>query len=125
MEVCMACSVTFTVWPTRRQFQVNVTKDFQEFERIYQSAHLEAAIVSASYSVETYITIEQSLERCTFKSEEYLNPRSPLRIIMSSGTIRSYWSFETRSWYPLPLDLEVDEGYIIARRMLPPPKKPV
>lgn len=120
----MASSITFTVWPTRRQFEAIVSKDdYYDFERAYFDAHLEAATSAASYNCETYVTVEASLEHCTFEPGAYLDKTSHLRRIMRLGISRSYFSFETRSWHPLPIDPEADEGHIISRRLLPPPKK--
>ncbi len=123
MEARMANSVTFTVWPTRRQFEAQIKKnDFRDFDKAYKNAHIEASKVAAVYVCEAYVTIEAAPQHCTFNAREYKYPQSIIRSIMQSGLHRSYWDFKTRSWYPLPIDPEADEGHIIARKLLPPPK---
>lgn len=124
MEANMVSSITFTVWPTRRQFIAMVEAyDYHEFDRMYHEAHVEAATFAAIYGHVAYVTIDQHPQHTGFTTNDWFNRNSTLSRIMRVGMIRSYWSFETRSWHQLPLDLEADEGYIIARRLLPPPTK--
>lgn len=120
----MSCTITFTVWPTRRQLEAKITKnDLSEFDRMYKAAHREAAAIASAYDCEAYVTVCGATQRCRFHTCEYLNQKSILREIMSEGLHRAYWNFVTASWLPLPLDDEADKGYIIAKRLLPPPKR--
>lgn len=120
----MVIGVTFTVWPTGRQFKTFVREDdFSDFDRVYYESHLAAAILATSFGCESYVTTGNSPERCAFQKGEYLDPNSTLRRIMMFRAMRSYWDFETRSWHPLRLDPELDQGHILAKRLLPPPKR--
>ena len=118
----MVNGVTFTVWPTRRQFEALVRRnDFKDFDKAYKDAHLEASRIAASYDCEAYVTVEAAPQRCTFHNSEYKYSGSIIRSIMSMGICHSYWDFETRSWHPLPIDPEGDEGILTERKRLPPP----
>ena len=120
----MASSITFTVWPTRRQFRAYIDNDdFSDYETAYKNAHTEAAILAASYGYEAYVTFWNDHHRFGFEKPE---DKEIVLSIMLSGLYRAYWDFKTKSWHPLPLCPEADEGYILTRmRLLPPPKKPV